>query len=466
MSIPLRQRLGMAWLAFTARGEKQIATMVPTWKEGRPTYPESSFANNVKYGWRRNELIFSCISKTANTASQVELVVQNKKDGEQLLDHPLKQLIQRPNPYMSEFDFWAAVIIYQKLAGRAVFEKERSRGGQVVRLWPLRPDWLKPLPSSKRVVSGYEYSPPGIDPATLKPQDVLDFKLFDPVNMYHSWPPVSVAARVGDVDNTATDYIKLFFEKGGVPPGLLKTVQKLNDAAVADIRRRWKERYGGYEHWIEPAVLDSDAEYQKIGFNFSEMGLDVLDGRDEARICMVLDVPPIIVGAKVGLERATYSNYKEARQAWWEDSLIPLYASQNDVIANQLSPEFGDDMITVWDFSKVPALQEERNSRWTRAVEALQVGGITVNEFREEIGLPNIGSRGDVFLRPMTILETSSGGKALLAGEMETKDTPRDQRVRLDIEKEIQGQLEGYFIDQRKRVEKELVTEFGNNGSG
>jgi protein gp37 len=36
--------------------------------------------------------------------------------------------------------------------------------------------------------------------------------------------------------------------------------------------------------------------------------------------------------------------------------------------------------------NRVPALQEERNKRWTRATAALQAGGITVHEFCAEVG--------------------------------------------------------------------------------
>ena len=463
----LGDRLSLAWAVLTGSQQKAVATLLETWKEGKPTYSETNFVNMVKEGWRRNELIFSCISKTANTAAQVGLQITNKA-GKVQPDHPLKQLIQRPNPYMSEFDFWSAVIIYQKLAGRAVFEKVRSRGGQVVELWPLRPDYLKPIASSTKMIAGYEYEPPGVGKIVLAPEDVVDFKLFDPLNQYNPWPPVAVAGRVGDVDNAVTDYIRLFFEKGGVPPGLLKTSQKLQDVHVADIRRRWRDRYGGYSHWLEPAVLDMDAEYQKIGYSFAEMGLDILDSRNEARICQVLDVPPIIVGAKVGLDRGTYSNYEQARLAWWEDTLLALYANFLDTVQNQIVPDF-PGAIASWDFSQVKAFQGQIDSLWTRAREALLAGSITVNEYRTMIGLPVIPS-GDVFLRQRGVQFVSLDGEvlnpavSLLPPAVDTEDTeqsggksfkataPEDDDTRRKWEKKIEKAMTGYFSDQLERI--------------
>ena len=71
--------------------------------------------------------------------------------------------------------------------------------------------------------------------------------------------------------------------------------QHLSEAQVELIRKRWRERYGGSENWLEPAVLDADAKYEKTGLSFEEMGFETLDDRNEARICMVFNVPPIIV---------------------------------------------------------------------------------------------------------------------------------------------------------------------------
>ncbi len=494
------ERLKLAWAIAT--GGKSAATIVPTWQSGAPVYPDFSFENLVRFGWRRNELIFACVSKTAATASFVRLDVRRTADGETVDNHPLRQLIARPNPFMDEFDFWYAVTVYQKLAGGAYFEKERDRGGRVIRLWPLRPDWVRPVRSQRDFIGGYEYAIPGLEPVTLRAEDVLDFRLFDPLNQFRGYPPAAVAGRVGDVDNATTDYLKLFMEQGGMPPGLLKTKQKLIDQDVSDIRRRWSERYGGIRGWTEPAVLDSDAEFQQVGMSFKDMGFDVLDARSEARICMVMNVPAIIVGAKIGLDRATYSNYAEARLAWWEDTLIPQYRNFESVVQNDLAPEFGDGLTVAFDFGDVPALKESEDAKYVRAGGALSGGYITVNEARVMVGLDDIGEPGDVFLRPSGHAETDMSGErvhAPLVMEPATDETdetdeepdndeelteeaaryldmeakarrrPADERERRKFEKRLRQGLEEYFAGQLTRIEaavgeqyQPIVTPNGN----
>lgn len=399
-------RIRVAW----QKAVTSVVSLVETWKNDKPSYPDTNFENMVRHGWRKNELIHACITTKASTAAQVHMQTVAKGGEEPMLEHPLAILLQQPNPFMSEFDFWYITITFLDLAGRAVWEKQRDRAGRVIGLWPLRPDWCLPIQSQTAYIDGYEYTVPGQNPVRLENSDILEFKLFDPINPYTPWPPVAVAARIGDVDNAATDFIKLFFEKGAIPPAIIKTTQKLTDAQVEDIKKRWMSRYGGSSHWAEPAVLDKDAEYQAIGMTFVDMGFEVLDSRNEARICSVLHVPSIVAGAKVGLDRSTYTNYPAARRSWWEDVLIPLYTSFLDVIQNNLAPEFGPNVTVRWDFTGVIALREEQQMRWQRALEALKSGGITVNEYRREIGFAQVQD-GDVFFRQNNFLALESPGE-------------------------------------------------------
>ena len=474
------QRIRLAW--DIATGGKAASSLIPTWKDGTPTYPEASFENMVRHGWRKNELIFACVTKTAESASFISLEARDPA-GEPIEGHPLRRLLARPNPFMDEFDLWRSVIIYQKLAGGAYFEKERDRGGRVIALWPLRPDWVRPIKSARAFISGYEYAVPGEEVVTLRVEDVLDFKLFDPLNLYRGYPPAAVAGRVGDVDNATTDYLKLFMEKGGQPPGYLKTKQKLMDVDVTDIRRRWGERYGGYQHWTEPAVLDMDADYVPGGMSFHDMGFDVLDARSEARICMVLQVPAIVVGAKIGLDRSTYSNYAEARMAWWEDTLVPLYRNFENVIANDLAVEFGGVPVG-FDFSRVPALKESEDAKWLRANEGISRGYVTINEARQIVGLDEIGEPGDIFLRPTSATEVDMNGERVNAPmellpaaddeptdepdededlteeaarflelEAKARRVPPDDDERRAFEKRLRKGLEAFFEGQLERIE-------------
>ncbi len=81
-------------LSILLGGEKALtATRVSRWDEGKPSYPEVSFETLARQGFRKNELIFACVSKTANSASQVALRLYDKRTKQELPDHPLRQLL-------------------------------------------------------------------------------------------------------------------------------------------------------------------------------------------------------------------------------------------------------------------------------------------------------------------------------------------------------------------------------------
>ncbi len=399
--------------SFKAARSAVLAFTVNSWDEGRaPNYTERHFENYVNEGYKRNELIYTCLTTNAETAASVSLKVYSKGDHEEIEDSPLQALLDRPHPFLSEYDFWALTSIYEDLAGVAYWQKIRNKAGEVIALWPFRPDWMKPIYSSVDFISGYLYCIPGEPEIEIKPRDVLVFKLnWDVLDMRQAISPMGAAARVGDVDNAITDYLKILEERGFQPASVISSKLQLTDEAVDDIIRRLKERYGGLRKSEVPLILDNDASFQKTGMTMTEMDFTALDYRSEARICQVFHIPPIIVGASVGLARSTFANYQEARLSWWEDRLMPKYKHRSDVIDAQLAPEFGDDIETEFDFSKVPALQEKRAMAWTRGLDAFSRGAITRNMFYEEVGLELLPPEtGDVFLQGIALSEVPIEG--------------------------------------------------------
>ncbi len=475
----LRERLSLgARIIFggrSAQAKAAAALMRPSWETTQPSYALSgNFPVLVEEGYYKNELIYACVNKSANSAAQISLVVRRKKDRALVPDHPLLELIHTPNDEMNERDLWASAMIYQKLAGRALYEKVRARSGKVVQLQPLRPDYVQVQPGRLSRIGSYFYRPPGTDGAMLAPQDVLDIPLFDPMLRFTTRSPLSVLARSGDVDNSITDFIKLFFENGGAPQGVFTSDAEMDDDDVDAARRRFRERYGGYRNWVDPAFVSGQGlKYQQMGSSFKDMGFETLDERNEARICEVMDVPPIIVGARVGLKEATYSNYAQARKAWWEDSLSPTYVNYLDVIGRLLDEmDPSGEYYADWDFSQVKAFQEENNERWNRATNALRSGAITINTFNEQVGLPSEGPKGDVRLMPLNVVMVpkgvlmqpaastsgSTGDGKIMHAQLKAH-VPADADARTAAEQKMAKAMEKFFAAEWAEIQQRLESQ-------
>lgn len=375
----------------------------PMWAEGDPQWTEATLAGYAAEGYHGNAIIYSCIARKAETAAVAPLrAYTGQHDEPKMLPdaHPLARLVRRPNRYMSWYELQELLITYLELDGNAYLVKvRRTPRGPVEALFPLRPDCVRPVAKGGELL-GYVYETDGGKTPYL-PEEMIDVKYPNPLDVLEGLgrgrSPLMAAAYVGDVDNATTKFLKQFFDNAVVPFGLLKSKQKLVDSEVARIRARIRAQYAGMSHWGDVMILDADAEYQRLGLSMQELGFEHLDARNEARICSVLKVPPILVGAKVGLDRSTFANYGEARTSFWEDTIGPLYLRFENQLNLQLAePDFQDAWLR-YDFSNVPALRKDQTATWETAVRAFLGGVATRNEARWLAGLPPTDAAQDGF---------------------------------------------------------------------
>lgn len=351
-------------------------------------------------GYRKNSLIYAAINYRATAISEARLIVQDvnaEGDEEELENHPLKELIYNPNPAMTEEQFWQVAEINLLIAGFSAWEIELSNGGEPLALWPMRSDWCQFYRGIGQPLRAVRYQPYGLPPVDIPIEKILLFQYYDPIYpLLKGLSPLGVALNIVDIDNFATEFLRDFMHHGAMPQGLLTTDQALNKPDADDLRERWMNQHGGAENWSKPAVLGKGVTYQNTGAQFSP-GFDFskLDGRDESRMCMAIGVEPILIGAQVGLQASTYSNYEEARKAFYQARIAPEWRYLASEVREQLLPlyETAKSKFTIiFDSSEVAALQEDQTIKWQRATAAWQANGLTLDEYRGELGLDPVES--------------------------------------------------------------------------
>jgi hypothetical protein len=102
-------------------------------------------------------------------------------------------------------------------------------------------------------------------------------------------------------------------------------------------------------------------------------------------------------------------------------------------------------------------------------MDALSRGGITVNEFRGQVGLASQGPAGDVYLRGIAVVEVPAKRKNLTPnpfpegkGSRKDLDVPGnapDDEERLKAEREMAGKMKTYLKGQKKRLMEGLATD-------
>ncbi len=385
------------WRAITGR-RKEYPFTFPTWMQGDQVFPLVNFDTFVADGYNRNELVYACISLAASNAATAPLKAWKLEDNNRVpVDLPLIELLNKPNPRQSRYEFFEMIDTFLNLEGNAFTVKLPDEH------WLARPDRMRQVFKDSKLM-GYVYIREDTVRIPFLPDEVIHAKMPNPGDRFdglgRGLPPLNVAARATDVDNKATDFLSAFFNNAAVPYGMLTTKNLLEDDEVARIRERLKQQYSGSSKWHDIMILDAEAAYQKLGADISEIAWPDLRKVTETRICMAFKVPPIMVGAQVGLERSTFSNYEESTKALWNQKIIPDNERVASAFTNAYFDELPEGVFLAHDYSEIEALQESRNDKFKRAQQGSVGGWITVNDARAEVDLPPVPG-GDIFLRPL-----------------------------------------------------------------
>jgi HK97 family phage portal protein len=403
-------------------------------------FPDSSYDSYARNGFGRNELVYACIMKKARTLPQAVLRVYPDGPGdrraEPLPEHRLRRLIEQPNPVTNEVELTQLLVVHLDLAGNCYQLIVRGRDGVPTELWPLRPDLIRILPSRNPRVWSYGYvadPTSGINggPVEVIPvdrRDVVHIKYPNPLDAYFGQAPLRPATRAVTVDNARTDYVDTLLRNDAVPRAVITTQQQIDAEVVERLEERWFRRFGGANRG-RPAFLQQGMDVKVLGLNMTDLEFGELSGITEARICSAMGVQPIMVGAKVGLDRSTFANMREARVDLWESTLMDLQGLFLAGLKTQVLPFFlgvGRQRVSLqWDTSEVLALQEAESEKWERATNALARGGITRNHFLETVGLDPVPG-GDVFLTPagVTAVPVGEQGPGPEPPEIDMPDEP------------------------------------------
>ena len=434
----------------------------------RPPVTSAPFANRavggaVQAGYQRyarayasNEIVYSAVGMLATSAAEPHILgrrnrrnrphirneenrllaaglsrrdVQNRliqnKFFEDLPTHPLVQLLEKPNPWMSHGQMWGTVVMDMALAGNAYLLEARVQNGLMegapAELWRLRPDHVRIIPSKTKFIEGYEYGT-GRDKVIYRPEDIVHFKARNPLDPYYGMPPLMAASGRVDIDEAMQTFLRSFYESGGSGPGSILTLkQGLSPEARQEIEEGIKRKFSsvtGPQEWL---ILDNtESSYSRVGL---ERGLRdalpaELDAVNEARIAMVFGIPGSILGLKIGYESSSYANKRQDWQVFWDLTMTPLLDGLDDTLNLQLTPEFGGIDEVLFDLSGIRALQEDVDAVQERHRKNWAVGGESWEEFREAIGYdPNEDS--GMFLVPGNLAPVRgavlSGKEPLLA---------------------------------------------------
>lgn len=360
---------------------------------GQPVWSNRDYGAFAKEAFSQNVIGYQSVNKIAEAVASVRFSVWNGE--EEVANHPLNPVLQRPNLSQSWSQFIGEAIGYFMISGNMYLERIDA-GNRPRELYAHRPDRMKVIPGPQGVVA-YEYKVNGrtvrwdVDPLTGK-GPLKHVKTFNPLDDWYGLAPTEAAAYGIDQHNAAMSWMKALLDNSARPSGALLSKGKLGDEQFHQLKTEIEQNYSGHKNAGRPLLFEGDMEWVEMGMSPSDMGIVDVKNSAARDIALAYGVPPQLLGIPGD---NTYSNYKEARLAFWEDTVIPIVETVKDELSNWLEADIRPDL------DQIPAIVEKRMQLWEMADNSPD---LTINESRVLKGFPELeDERGDMLKGEMRV---------------------------------------------------------------
>ena len=375
---------------------KQNSNMMGYFGVGAEAGKDYKYQDLAKEGYLKNAIVYRCVNEISKGASSVPFII---KIGDQILEeHPLIELLNRPNPLQSYSEFFSSLYGYLLLSGNSYVLKLGSELGAPKELHHLRPDRINIKGSGNPIPDRYDYMINGrVEQSFEVDQDtgfseLKHIKLWNPLDDYYGCSPLSAAATEVDQHNMAGKHNVNLLSNGARPSGAVifkprdeaGFAMNLTESQRQQLLTDLNNRFSGAGNAGRPMLLEGDFDWKEMGLSPKDMDFLNLKHLSATEIAMCFGVPSQLVGVP---DAQTYANVAEARLALYEETIIPYLQKIASDLNEWLVPMFGDRLQLEFDIDSIPALSERRKKIYENVTSAVREGIMTRNEARERIGL-------------------------------------------------------------------------------
>lgn len=377
--------------------ESKAGPLLSVFQVGRAAPTPRDYKTISREAYARNIIAYRCIALVAESAASIPWKLY--RGDTPVETHPILELFEKPNPMQTGTAFKTWLYSYDLRAGNAYVE--RAQAGSTVELYAHRPDRMRVVPGARGVPEAYEYTVSGkvarwdVDPLTGS-SEIMHEKHFNPLDDWYGQSPLEAAAWDVDMHNEGRRWNLSLLRNGARPSGALvyrpgEGENILPEEEYNRLRAQLDDL--GASKSGKPMLLDGGLDW--VSMMLSQADMDWLGGLDKAAsyIAQAYNVPEQLVGVP---GQQTYNNYREARQALYEDAVLPLCYRYAQAFTEWLIiPELGDSYYLGVDEENISALA----GRKLQQIERLKAADfMTINEKREVIGLPEIEGGDTLFI--------------------------------------------------------------------
>lgn len=265
------------------------------------------------------DVVFGCVDLNARTTADMPVYVT--KDG---VRQPPPSWLPNPQPevYTTWIEFFRQTWMSYQAAGEAFIAATswfapdaagRSRPRTFMCLHPSTVDpQLDPLTGLRTY---------WINGQPAEPGEVLHIRYSTNQLQARGVGPLEYAGARIHAAQALARYGTELANNGGVPWAVLQHKYRLKPGQAEAMKRQWIS--AAHNRMGAPAVLDSDTQLKELQVNPKDMALADLQSHAEARLSVLLGVPPFLMGLPSGGDSMTYSSVTALFSFHWRSMLKP-----------------------------------------------------------------------------------------------------------------------------------------------
>jgi HK97 family phage portal protein len=399
------------------------------------------------------------IDSIASRVAQIEFVLYKETGDkrEEILDHPLLDLLYRPNSFQSKQDFFKYVESYKLLVGKSPVLKVKSKGNgrlnsrtniaapyDALRL--LAPTAFDAEVSDDGELKGYVIKPGnGKQDIKYKIEQILLFKEFNPFDIFDGMSTVQTSLYAISTLNEIEQWEYKFFNGGAIPPFSVNYKDKLTKPQMVEVKDMIKASISGASNAFDPLVTSGDATIQRTGLTPKDIELSPMETAMRDKVLGLFGVPKAIVGIVEDVNRA---NMEASLITFMQNTIVPRMQALVDTLNQGLVGDFGEDLYLEF-VNPVPS-----DAKLEAEVKKLSLNWLTQNEVRESEGL-DAHPDGDQLMKV--------GGSAALsaaqepdADESEEEKTQKREALIARIIKDLSGYMTKDLAIEDRDIKKKV----------
>lgn len=389
--------------------------------------------------------VYTVVSAIAMDSAKVGLeVIKYAKDGTVLpvVNHPFLDLIKMPNEDQSQFQFLELHFTYMKLMGESFWYFPIGATTQKPKeIYLLRPDRMEvavdPNDPSGRV-KGYVMHKDDATKVTFEKEEIVHFKMPNPVNPYRGLGAVEAAKVYIETEEYASNWTKNSLYNSGRPSGVLTIKGTIGVDEFNGLKRQFKDNYSGSQNAGKTMIIKGadGMDYQKLGMELGEVALQELKNMTRDDIMVMFRVSKTLLGITDDVNRASAM---ESRQVFIQNIIKPEVDRFMDHINAFVMPRWGKDGATLSYEDMTMTSDADKLAEWIAGAGKW----LTPNDIREERGLEPIEGGDELMISALLVPLKD----AVLPPEPQPTVTPTTQ----DPNAEPKGLKKKEITEERKK---------------